>query len=78
MTVNVCPAIVRTPVRPVFPERGATLNLTVPFPVSLAPEEIVNHAAPLVAVHAQPLAADTLTSPSPPLRSNVAEVGLIE
>ena len=78
MTVNVCPAIVRAPVRVLFPDRDSTLNLTVPFPVSLAPEVIVNHAAPLVAVQAHPLGADTVTSPSPPLRPNVVAVGLIE
>jgi len=77
VTVNVCPAIVRTPVR-VFPESAATLNLTVPFPLSLAPDVIVNHAASLVAVHAHPPGADTATSPSPPFRPKVAELGLIE
>src|SRR6185295_10360421 len=66
VTVNVPPAMVSVPVRldPVF---VAMLNVTVPFPVPVAPDVIVSQAALLVAVHAQPLPAVTATGvPAPP------------
>ena len=53
VTVNVLPAIVSVPVRSA-PELAATENVTVPLPLPLAPDAIVIHVAPLVAVHAQP------------------------
>ena len=65
-TVNVRPATVRIPVlaAPVF---AATVNVTVPLLVPLAPELIVIHAAPLVAVHWHPPAAETVIGvPAPP------------
>jgi hypothetical protein len=39
------------------------LNATDPFPVPLAPDVIVSHAALLVAVHAQPAVVVTATEP---------------
>jgi hypothetical protein len=53
VTVNAKPAIVTVPVRaaPVF---EATLNVTEPFPVPVAPATTVIHGASLVAVREQP------------------------
>ncbi len=66
VTVKVWPAMVIVPVRcgPVF---AATENCVAPLPLPLAPEAIVIHAALLVAVQAQSLAAVTLTEPPPPV-----------
>jgi hypothetical protein len=64
--VNVCPAIVAVPRR--SPSAfAATANCTVPFPDPLLPEEILIHAAPLVAVHGHPPAAVTVTDTVPPV-----------
>ena len=66
VTVNVWPAIVSVPVRsaPVF---AAIVKSTDPLPVPLAPDVIVNHAALLTAVHAQPAVVVTVTVvPGPP------------
>ncbi len=60
-TVNVRPAIVSVPVRVELPVLGATLKLTFPFPLPLAPEVTVIHDALLVAVHAQPEVVETWT-----------------
>ena len=79
MTVKVRPAIVRVPVRGTFPDKDATRNLTVPSPLPLAPDRMVNHPSLLVAVHAHPSGADTsMVGPSPPSRPIVANIGLIE
>lgn len=59
-TVNVCPPIVRVPVRAI-PVLADTFNLTVPFPLPLAPAVMLSHVALLVAVHAHPVDADTPT-----------------
>jgi hypothetical protein len=55
-------AIVAVPVRapPVF---AATLKPTAPFAVPVAPDVIAIHASLLVAVHAQPAPAVTVTVP---------------
>jgi hypothetical protein len=45
---------------------AAAVKPTEPLPEPLAPEVIVSQPALLVAVHPQPLAADTLTEPLPP------------
>ena len=68
--------MVIVPVRcgPVF---AATENWVVPLPLPLAPAVTVIHAALLVAVHAQPVAAMTLTDPDPPLAVKVWLVGLM-
>src|SRR5688572_32921821 len=61
--------MVAVPVRaiPVF---WATLSVTVPFPVPLAPAVIVTNKAWLVAVHGHPGAAETPTLTLPPRCSN--------
>jgi len=61
----VCPAIVIVPERP-GPLVEATVKLTVPFPLPPDPELIVIHGCALVAVHAQPAPAVTVTDPVPP------------
>jgi len=55
-------AIVAVPVRaaPVF---ATTLKPTGPFPVPLAPDVMAIHESLLVAVHAQPAPAVTVTVP---------------
>ena len=70
VTVNVCPAIVTVPVRVVLAcMLPSTLNATEPFPVPLAPDVTVIQAALLLAVHAQPVPADTVTVPVPGSRT---------
>jgi hypothetical protein len=55
------------------------LNMTVPFPVPVAPDVIVSQAALLVAVHAQPAPAVTATGvPAPPAEPIDWDVGLID
>jgi hypothetical protein len=66
VTVNVWPATAKVPER-AGPELAATLKAAEPFPVPLPPEVTVTHAAPLLAVHAQPLAVDTATVTVPPV-----------
>jgi hypothetical protein len=66
VTVNVWPAMVIVSVRaaPVF---AATVKLTDPVPIPVAPAVIVIHdGALLTAVHAHPAGAETLTNPVPP------------
>jgi hypothetical protein len=75
-TVNVWPAIVSVPVRDP-PERGSTMNSTVPLPLPEAPEEIVIHDTLLDAVHAHDAPAVTPTEPDPPAAENVCDVGEI-
>jgi hypothetical protein len=62
VTVKVCPAMVRVPVRAgsVF---AATLYVTVPLPVPLEAPVMVIHASLLVAVQAHPAGAVTVTVP---------------
>ena len=66
VTVTVCPAMVRVPVREVVAVLAATLRLTVPLPEPLAPAVTVIQVALLVAVHAQPVPAVTVTLLGPP------------
>ena len=63
--MNVLPAIVSVPDRagPLVP---ATLKVSVPFPVPLPPDAMVIHGVPVVADHAQPPPAVTVTVPLPP------------
>jgi len=65
LTVNDWPAMVIVPVRaaPVF---AATVKLTDPLLAPIAPAVIVIHDALVVAVHAHPPGAETLTNPVPP------------
>ena len=66
VTVNVLPAIVSVPVRPVVDVFAADVKLTVPLPVPAAPAVTVIHAALLTAVHAHPVPAVTVVLPAPP------------
>ena len=69
-TVNVCPAIVRVPVR-ADPPLAAIVKLTVPVPLPVALAMIVNQLTLATAVHEQPLPAVTDTDPVPPLAPTV-------
>jgi len=62
------PATVSVPVR-VGPLVAATANVTLPAPFPLAPLLMLIHGALLVAVHAHPAAALTVTERVPPLAS---------
>jgi hypothetical protein len=77
LTVKVRPAIVNVPVRLSSLEFLSTLNLTEPLPVPLAPDVIVIQFALLVAVHPQPVPADTVMVPCPCFSSMRTLVGLI-
>lgn len=74
--MNVRPAIVSVPERP-GPVVAAALNVSVPFPLALAADVIVSHAALLVAVQAQPAPAPTVTEPVPPAGATFCESGVI-
>ena len=76
VTLNVWPAMVRVPER-APPVLAATLNVTEPFPLPLAPAVTVTHPASLLAVQAQPVPAETATVPVPPDAAIAALVGLI-
>jgi hypothetical protein len=65
LTVKVRPAIVSVPERD-GPVVDATVKLTVPFPVPLAPDAIVIHASLLAADQAHPDPAVTPTEPAAP------------
>jgi len=74
LIVNVCPAIDMVPDRD-GPFVDATVKFTVPFPFPLEPDVIVIHGCPLVAVHAQPAPAVTVTDPVPPDEATDCESG---
>ena len=65
VTVNVCPATVRLPVR-TRPVLAATEYVTVPLPAPLAPPVTVIQLALLAAVHVQALDVVTVALPLPP------------
>jgi hypothetical protein len=65
MIVTVRPAMASVPVRD-GPVVAATVKLTEPFPLPLAPDAIVIHASRLEAVHAHPVPAVTATAPVAP------------
>jgi hypothetical protein len=66
ITVNVRPAIVSVPLR-AAPPLTATVNVTVPLPVLVAPDVTVIHSTALAAVHWHVPAAETVTGvPAPP------------
>ena len=71
VTLNVWPAMVMVPER-APPALAATLYVTGPFPLPLAPEVTVTHPALLLAVQAHPVPADTATVPVPPDAAIVA------
>jgi len=73
----VCPAIVSDPLL-ALKGLDATVNVTEPLPLPIAPDVIVSQETLLVAVHMHPFAAETLTAgpaPTPPFAAWV--VGLI-
>jgi hypothetical protein len=74
--VNCCPAIVTVPAL-VVPVDAATLSVTAPFPLPLAPALTVIHDTLLAAVQAQPAPAVTLTVVVPPPASTVADAGVM-
>jgi hypothetical protein len=63
--VNVCPAIVTVAMRAAALVLAATVMLTVPFPVPLAPDVILTKVAVVLAVHGQ-LPPVTVTLIDPP------------
>ena len=78
VTVKVAPAIVSVPVRLEAMGLEATRKPTVPLPDPDAPLVTVIHAALLAAVHAQPVATDTLLLPLPPAAVKDCVVGEID
>ena len=75
VTVKVCPAMVKLPVRALDEVFSPTAKLTPPGPTPEAPEVMVRKAALLVAVQVQPAAALTATLPLPPLAGKAWLVG---
>jgi hypothetical protein len=77
VTVKVCPATVRVPVR-CAPVLAAIVNATLPLPLPDAPVVTVSHGTLLAAVHAHPLAVVTVIAvPPPPAADAVCDDGLI-
>ena len=66
VTVKVIPAIISAPMRDVPAVLPATLNVTFPLPVPVAPVVTVIHVVLLTAVHEQPPGAVTVVLPVPP------------
>ncbi len=60
VTVTVCPAMVSVPVRGDVAVLAAIENATAPFPLPLAPDVMVSHAALLVAAQLQPASVVTV------------------
>jgi hypothetical protein len=77
VTVKVLPPTVTVPVRGLVVGFAVTLYVADPLPLPVAPALIVIHAALLVAVHAQPVAAVTVMVPVPDDAATFAEAGAI-
>lgn len=77
LTVIVCPATISVPERagPLVP---ATLAVTVPLPLPLAPLAMVIHGTWLAAVQAQPASVVTVTLPLPPADATDSVCGATE
>ena len=73
--MNVLPAAVSVPLRPLLDPLADTEYVTVPFPLPLVPDVIVIQLEPLLALHAHPPGALTLMLPLPPLDVLDALVG---
>ena len=58
--------MVNVPLRLTLLGFAAAVNVTLPFPLPLAPVLMVNQLAPLLAVQLQPAAAVTATLLAPP------------
>jgi hypothetical protein len=65
VTVTRCPATITLPTRR-SPLLGATVKLTVPFPLPLVAEVGESQVTSVPAVHAHSLSVATLTVPAPP------------
>ena len=74
VTVKVCPATVSVPVRAVVAGLAVALKATVPLPLPLAPDVIVNQDVVVEAVQAQLEAAVTPTLPVDAVAPTVAAV----
>ena len=70
-TVTVCPPTDTVATRAVVAALTAALYATVPFPLPLPPDVMVSQPALLLAAHAQPAGAVTLTDPDPPAVASV-------
>ena len=70
--------MVIVPVRDDALELGATVKITVPFPVPVAPDVTVIHGVLLTATQVQPAPAVTITLPPDPPLETLADVGLME
>jgi hypothetical protein len=77
VTVNVWPPTLMPADRDP-PVLAATEYAMEPFPVPLDPDVMVSQPALLLAVHAQPLPADTVMLPEPPDAETDVLVELIE
>jgi hypothetical protein len=75
VTVTVWPATVSVPVRGEVAGFAAIEKFTAPFPLPLAPEVTVSHAALLVAVQVQPAAVVTAVLLEPAVDAGLSEVG---
>ena len=75
VTVKVCPAMVRVPVRVLLEGFSVTVYVTLPRPALVLPEVIVIKAVLLAAVHEQPAVVLTATLPLPPLAGKAWLVG---
>ena len=75
MTVTVCAAIVKVPVRAAWSAFCATVNVTVPSPVPSVGVTVMN-AALLIAFQEQaaPCVAVIRTDPDPPAAANLASM----
>jgi hypothetical protein len=71
--VTICPATVTVPMR--SSAVGLAAAVTVPSPEPLAPTVTVSHAVLVVATHAQPPGAVTVTSLSPPATGTATDSG---
>jgi hypothetical protein len=77
VTVKVWPAMVTVPVRCAVLVFAATITPTVPLPVPVAPEPIVNQAALLVVLQAQVLPVVTPIATGSPAAGDVRLAGEI-
>ena len=77
VAVNVCPPIVREPLRLAALVLAATAYVTVPAPDPVPPDDTESHGTELPAVHEHPAAAVTPTVPPLASGETVALVGEI-
>ena len=70
VTLNVVPAIVSVPLRPLVTVFAATVKFAAPDPSPDAPPVTAIHEALLVALQAQPALDVTLLLPAPPAAAN--------